>query len=167
MFGQSTAAIASDLVRARRSSEIDGSACCSWVWIAALTGKCGRLTAQPRQRLGLGKRLLVVGHRRPPVRSGSRSHIWMPSRRGASSARPPRSARTIARVTNSRGFARGRKLERSSWLISMSLRLRRTIARSKHRAAYLCVEKEAQFAPATSGPEQRAKPPPRLRRRRK
>jgi hypothetical protein len=48
-------------------------------------------------------------------------------------------------------------LERSSWLLSMSLRLRGMIARSKHRAADSSVETETQFGPAMSRPEQRAK----------
>jgi hypothetical protein len=39
----------------------------------------------------------------------------------------------------------------------MSLRARRIIARSKHRAAYSSVEIETQFGLATSRPEQRAK----------
>ena len=47
-------------------------------------------------------------------------------------------------------LVRGRMLERSSWLMLMNLRLRCMIARLKHRAAYISVETETQFGPATS-----------------
>jgi hypothetical protein len=58
------------------------------------------------------------------------------------------------------------KVERSSWLMSMSLRLRCLIASPRHRAAYLSVEIETQFGPALLPREQRAKTTGRPWRRR-
>src|SRR5450631_4599511 len=58
------------------------------------------------------------------------------------------------------------KVERSSWLMPKSLRLRCQIASPIHRAAYLSVEIETQFGPAVSRPEQRAKTTSRPQRRR-
>ncbi len=54
----------------------------------------------------------------------------------------------------------------SSWRMSMSLRVRFVIARSKHRTAYICVEIETQFGPTTSRPDQGAKTTSRPLRRR-